>query len=431
MKVLVIGNGAREHALCWKLRQSPLLRSLYCASGNPGIAALADRVPLAVEEVQRLADFAADMKIDLTVVGPELPLTLGLADEFANRGLPVFGPSRRAAEIEGSKVFSKLFMDRHGIPTAPFAVVHDAGAALAEAARFGFPVVLKADGLAAGKGVLIAADAGLSSPKPSAPCSRSAVRHQRRPRAGRGLLAGEEVSFMALCDGERLLPLATSRDYKRIGDGDSGPNTGGMGAHSPSGGLSAETAAEVVETVMRPALAGLAAEGRPFVGVLYAGLMLTPEGPRVLEFNARFGDPEAQVLLMRLEDDLLPLLAVGRRRPFRRPPPLIPPRGGGLRRAGQPGLSRPAAPGRADPRPRPRRGGRGGRGLPRRHRDRGGRAGERRRPCALRLRPGPDLQGALERAYAAVGEVDWPGKVYRHDIGRRLLELDRTGVTGP
>ncbi|HEY0515277.1 MAG TPA: phosphoribosylamine--glycine ligase [Thermoanaerobaculia bacterium] len=434
MKVLVIGNGAREHALCWKLRQSPLLTELYCAPGNPGIAALADRVPLAAEEVQRLADFAAEMKIDLTVVGPELPLTLGIADEFAHRGLAIFGPTQRAAEIEGSKVFSKLFMERHGIPTAPFAVVHDADAARAEAARFGFPVVLKADGLAAGKGVLIAADA---------PELDEAVRtlfEERRFGASgdrvliEAFLQGDEVSFMALCDGERVLPLATARDYKRIGDSDTGPNTGGMGAHSPSGGLSAETAAEVVETVMRPAVAGLAAEGRPFVGVLYAGLMLTAEGPRVLEFNARFGDPEAQVLMLRLEDDLLPLLAAGaagrfdaRRLSFRREVAacvvLASPGYPGRPLQGEPirGLDRAAAlegveifhagtalqPDGEDGKPDGELVSAGGRVLS---------------VCAL----APDLHGALERAYAAVAEIDWPGKVYRRDIGRRVLDPERS-----
>ncbi len=435
MKVLVIGNGAREHALCWKLRQSPLLTELYCAPGNPGIAALADRVPLAPEEVQRLADFAAEMKIDLTVVGPELPLTLGIADEFANRGLPIFGPTQRAAEIEGSKVFSKLFMERHGIPTAPFAVVHDAAAARAEAARFGYPVVLKADGLASGKGVLIAADEA-----ELAEAVRTLFEERRFGASGdrvvvEAFLPGEEVSLLALCDGERVLPLATARDYKRIGDGDTGPNTGGMGGHSPSGGLSAETAAEVVETVMRPAVAGLAAEGRPFVGVLYAGLMLTPEGPRVLEFNARFGDPEAQVLLMRLEDDLLPLLAAGaagrfdaRRLSFRREV------------AACVVLASPGYPGRPLQ-------GEVIRGLDRAaalegveifH---GGTALQEGQPdgelvsaggrvlsvCAL----APDLHGALERAYAAVAEVDWPGKVYRRDIGRRLLDSEGPAAAGP
>jgi phosphoribosylamine---glycine ligase len=431
MKVLVVGNGAREHALCWKLRQSPLLRELYCAPGNPGIATLADRVPLAVEEIQRLADFAAEMKVDLTVVGPELPLTLGIADEFANRGLALFGPTQRAAEIEGSKVFSKLFMARHGLPTAPFAVVHDAVAAHAEAARFGFPVVLKADGLAAGKGVLIVNDE-----EELAEAVRTLFEERRFGASGdrvvvEAFLQGEEVSFMALCDGERVLPLATARDYKRVGDGDTGPNTGGMGAHSPSGGLSAETAAEVVETVMRPAVAGLAAEGRPFVGVLYAGLMLTPEGPRVLEFNARFGDPEAQVLLMRLEDDLLPLLAAGaagrfdtRRLSFRHEV------------AACVVLASPGYPGR------PLQGD-VLRGLDRAaalegveifhagtdfHGDELVSAGGRvLSVCAL----APDLLGALERAYAAVAEIDWPGKVYRHDIGRRLIDSAAAVASGP
>jgi phosphoribosylamine--glycine ligase len=428
MKVLVVGGGAREHALCWKLRQSPLLTELYCAPGNPGIAALADRVPLAAEEVQRLADFAEEMKIDLTVVGPELPLTLGLADELANRGLPVFGPTQRAAEIEGSKVFAKQFMERHGIPTAPAEVAGDAAAARAAAGWFGFPLVLKADGLAAGKGVLIVQDAAELEQ------ALQALFEDRQFGASadrvlvEAFLPGEEVSFMALCDGEHVLPLATARDYKRIGDGDTGPNTGGMGAHSPSGGLSAEAGAMVVETILRPAVAGLAAEGRPFVGVLYAGLMLTAEGPKVLEFNARFGDPEAQVVLLRLEEDLLPILAAGaagrfeaRRLSFRREVAacvvLASPGYPGRPIQGEPirGLDRAAAlPGveifhagtgvDSD-------GGlvsAGGRVLS---------------VCAV----DPSLAEALRKAYAAVAEIDWPGKVYRHDIGRPLLDRSPLG----
>jgi phosphoribosylamine--glycine ligase len=425
MKVLVVGGGAREHALCWKLRQSPLLTELYCAPGNPGIAALADRVPLAAEEVQRLADFAEEMKIDLTVVGPELPLTLGLADELANRGLAVFGPTQRAAEIEGSKVFAKQFMERHGIPTAPSEIAGDAESARAAARRFGFPVVLKADGLAAGKGVFVVQDAAELEQ------ALNALFEERQFGASadrvlvEAFLPGEEVSFMALCDGERVLPLATARDYKRIGDGDTGPNTGGMGAHSPSGGLTAEAGAMVVETILRPTVAGLAAEGRPFVGVLYAGLMLTPEGPKVLEFNARFGDPEAQVILLRLEDDLLPILAAGaagrfeaRRLSFRREVAacvvLASPGYPGRPIQGEPirGLDRAAAlPGveifHA------------GTGI-----DAEGElvsaGGRVLSVCAV----DPSLAEALRKAYAAVGEIDWPGKVLRHDIGRQLL--DRT-----
>jgi phosphoribosylamine---glycine ligase len=423
MKVLVVGAGAREHALCWKLRQSPLLKDLYCAPGNPGIAQLADLVPVAPEEIHRLADFASDLRIDLTVVGPELPLTLGIADELASRGLPVFAPTRRAAEIEGSKVFAKQFMERHGLPTARFVVVHDAVEARGARDRFGFPVVLKADGLAAGKGVVIAAD------EDEFEAAVKALFEERRFGASSDravveeYLAGEEVSFMALSDGQRLLPLAIAKDYKRIGDGDTGPNTGGMGSHSPGGLPSGEAAAEIVETVMRATISGLAAEGRPFVGVLYAGMILTADGPKVLEFNARFGDPEAQALMLRLEDDLLPPLAaaaagdfdVHRRLRFRKEAAACVV----LASQGYPGrpvtgeviqgLDRAAQLGAEVFHAATRRGTRGelltagGRVLS---------------VCAL----GPDLVGALKRAYAAAAEVQWPGKVFRRDIGRRVLD---------
>jgi phosphoribosylamine--glycine ligase len=424
MKVLVVGGGAREHALCWKLRQSPLLKDLYCAPGNPGAAQLADLVPVAPEEIQRLADFASDLHIDLTVVGPELPLTLGIADEFGRRGLPIFAPSQRAAEIEGSKVFAKQFMERHGIPTSPFAVVHDAAEARAAAGRFGFPMVVKADGLASGKGVMIAGDEG------ELEAALTALFDERRFGASsdRAIveqhLVGEEVSFMALADGERLLPLAIAKDYKRIGEGDTGPNTGGMGSHSPAGLVSGEEAAEIVETVMLTAVTGLADEGRPFTGVLYAGMMLTPDGPKVLEFNARLGDPEAQALLVRLEDDLLPVLAAGaagdfdthRRLRFRKEAAaciVLASQGyPGRPVTGEPidGLDGAARLGAEVFHAGTRRGTRGelltagGRVLS---------------VCAL----GPDLVGALKRAYAAVSEIHWPGKVFRRDIGRRVLDL--------
>jgi phosphoribosylamine--glycine ligase len=421
MKVLVVGGGAREHALCWKLRQSPLLTDLYCAPGNPGIGEIADLVPLAVEEVQRLVDFATEMKIDLAVVGPELPLTLGLADALRERGVAVFGPSQRAAEIEGSKVFAKQFMERHGLPTAPFVVVHDAAEAQAARGRFGWPAVLKADGLASGKGVIIARDEAEYDT-----AVREMLEERRFGRAAdrvvvEAFLEGEEVSLMALCDGERVLPLATVKDYKQVGDGDTGPNTGGMGSHSPAGVLSAETAAAIFEAILHTAVTGLAAEGRPFVGVLYAGLILTPEGPRVLEFNARLGDPEAQSLLLRLDDDLLPILAAGaagnfetRRLSFRKEAaacivlaspgyPARPVTGEVIR-----GLDRAAV-------------------LPGIEIFHGGTewadgelvsaGGRVLSVCALDA----DLVGALRRAYAAVAEIDWPTKVFRHDIGRRVI----------
>jgi phosphoribosylamine--glycine ligase len=311
MRVLVVGSGGREHALCWKLRQSPLLEDLYCAPGNPGIGTVADLVPIPADEIKKLAGFAADLKIDLTVVGPELPLTLGIADEFAARDLLVFGPRQQAAELEGSKVFAKEFMQRQGIPTAGFDVVHERSEAEAAARRRGFPVVLKADGLAAGKGGLIprsseeleqALEVFFSERRFGASGDRLIVEEH---------LEGEEVSFIALSDGKGLLPLATSKDYKRLLDNDQGPNTGGMGSHSPSVVLSGEQAGEILERIMHSVIAGMAAENRPFQGFLYAGLMLTSEGPQVLEFNVRLGDPEAQSVLLRLESDLLPVLAEG------------------------------------------------------------------------------------------------------------------------
>ncbi|HEX9669657.1 MAG TPA: phosphoribosylamine--glycine ligase, partial [Thermoanaerobaculia bacterium] len=418
-----VGSGGREHALCWKLRQSPECDELYCAPGNPGIADVADRVPIAAEEVVRLADFARDMRIDLTVVGPELPLALGLADELTSRGLAVFGPSARAAELEGSKAFAKQFMERHGIPTAPFRLAHDAAEARAARQEFGLPLVLKADGLASGKGVFVCAS------EDELDDALAALFEERRFGASgervvvEQFLEGEEVSFLALADGERLLPLATAKDYKRIGDGDTGPNPGGMGCHSPSGLFTAEIAAEVIDQVLRPTIAGMAEEARPFVGVLYAGLMLTAEGPRVLEFNARFGDPEAQAILLRLEDDLLPILAAAAAGRFETPrlrfrpqaaacvvlaspgypgkPVTGEPIGGLERAAGLPGVEIFHA----------------GTGL-----DEDGwlvsAGGRVLDVCAL----GADLVEALHRAYAAVQQVEWAGKAYRRDIGRRVVD---------
>jgi len=269
MKVLVIGSGGREHALYWKLKQSPRLSELYCAPGNPGIAEIADLVPIPADEIHQLADFAQDLRIDLTVVGPELPLTLGIVDEFVGRGMTIFGPKQQAAELEGSKVFAKELMKRHGIPTADFEIAHDAEQARQQAARFGYPVVLKADGLAAGKGVLIVPD------EPALEQALGIFFEQRRFGAAASrvvveeCLIGEEVSFTCICDGQFPLPLATCKDYKRLGAGDSGPNTGGMGAHSPAGLLSSGDAGGILENIVRPTLAGMAAENRAFSGAPY------------------------------------------------------------------------------------------------------------------------------------------------------------------
>ncbi len=304
MRVLVVGQGGREHAICWKLRQSPLVKEIYAAPGNAGIAQVADCVDIGIADIIELADFADSLKIDLTIVGPELPLTLGIVDEFQKRGLPIFGPTRLAAELEGSKVFSKEFMRKYNIPTAEATACNSPDEARDALKKTKFPAVLKIDGLAAGKGVVIVnsvdeADAYLrlvfEDKKFGNAASRILVEEY---------LTGEEVSFLAISDGKRCIPLAPAKDYKKAFDHDEGPNTGGMGSHSPAVVISGETAAEVMKTIMIPTINGMAEEGRTYTGVLYAGLMLTQNGPKVLEYNCRFGDPETQVQMMRLEDDL-------------------------------------------------------------------------------------------------------------------------------
>lgn len=425
MKVLVIGSGGREHALCWALSRSPQLRELYCAPGNAGIAAVADLVPIAPEEIHQLADFAADLKIDLTVVGPELPLSLGIVDEFQSRGLAIFGPRQRAAQLESSKVFAKEFMQRHGIPTAPFEVAHDAHEARQAALGFGLPVVLKAEGLASGKGVLIV------SSDDELEAALQVLFDERRFGAAsdrvvvEAFLEGEEASFIGISDGKHLLPMATSKDYKRIGDGDVGPNTGGMGAHSPSIVLGGDQAAEVVEKVMRPVVEGMAAEGSPFAGVLYAGVILTADGPKVLEFNVRLGDPEAQALLLRLEDDLLTVLsqaAAGSfrlsRLSFRKEAavclvmasagyPGKPTKGEVIEGLDQAAAQEGVVVFHA--------------GTARRGQDFVTAGGRVLNVCAT----GTQLVDALKRAYDASKLIHWPGKVLRRDIGRRVLQGPR------
>src|SRR5712692_6857691 len=290
MKILVVGSGAREHALVWKIRRSPLVKELYCAPGNVGMAKEADRVPIDPSAIVELADFAASIKIDLTVIGPELPLSLGIADEFQKRDLPIFGATKAAAEIETSKVFAKEFMTKHKIPTAHFEVAGTAEAARAilKRRKKAYPVVLKVDGLAGGKGVVVARDK-----KEADEAIETMLVERRFGSAGDRIviadcLEGLEASFFALSDGKRVLPLVTCQDYKRLNDGDGGPNTGGMGGYSPSIHIDADAFRVIMDSILIPTIAGLAAEGRPYRGVLYAGLMLTDAGPRVLEFNARF-----------------------------------------------------------------------------------------------------------------------------------------------
>lgn len=303
MRVLVLGGGGREHALAWKLAQSPLLSALFVAPGNPGMEPLAKRLEPNPTDGAEVVAVARRERIDLVVVGPEAPLVAGVADALRAAGVPVFGPSAAAARVEGSKAFAKEIMQAAGVPTAQARVFDDLEAA-ARAAAAGGPVVVKADGLAAGKGVVVA-DSGAEAAE--------AVRALGRAPAGKTVLleerlSGPELSVMALCDGERALVLPPSQDHKRLLDGDRGPNTGGMGAYAPANLLDAAQLDAVRREVMLPTLRELARRGTPFRGALYAGLMLTPQGPRVLEFNARLGDPETQVLMMQLADDLLPLL---------------------------------------------------------------------------------------------------------------------------
>jgi phosphoribosylamine--glycine ligase len=310
MKVLVVGNGGREHALAWKIRQSPLVTEVYCAPGNAGIAEVADCVPIDASNIVELADFAQTVKADLTVVGPELPMVLGIGDEFVRRGLRIFSPSRGAAEIEGSKAFAREFMTRHRIPSPLYEICSSAEEATAFVRRapFGFPFVVKADGLASGKGTLVAHDAAEG---------RAAVEQimaeKKFGSAGARVvmeefLEGDEVSFLVFSDGSRVLPMTSVQDHKRAQDGDLGPNTGGMGTVSPSTNISVDGHKRIMQEIVVPTVAGLAEEGRRFQGVLFAGLMVTEDGPKVLEFNARFGDPETQVVVARMRSDLVPIL---------------------------------------------------------------------------------------------------------------------------
>ena len=306
MRALVVGSGAREHAIAWKLLQGGEAHEVYAAPGNPGMAAIAHCVPIPADAIVELAEFAASLKVDLTVVGPELPLVQGITDEFQQRSLTVLGPTRAAAEIEGSKVFTKEFCQRHGIPTPAARVVRTRDEAARAARELGVPVVFKADGLAAGKGVNVCLTRD--------DVEQALVRffdERAFGAAGERVLVeecvtGDEVTFMVLTDGASTVPLASARDFKRVNDGDLGPNTGGMGAFSPAP-LPTEVATAILRQIVQPTLEGLAQEGRVFRGVLYAGVMLTADGPKLLEFNCRLGDPETQVVLPRLDIDLFAL----------------------------------------------------------------------------------------------------------------------------
>ncbi|MBI4185244.1 MAG: phosphoribosylamine--glycine ligase [Proteobacteria bacterium] len=421
MKVLVVGSGGREHALCWALAASPLCRRLFCAPGNAGIAEEAECVPVRADDLDGLVGFAAGNAIDLVVVGPEAPLVAGLVDRLEAKGIRAFGPSARAAALEGSKGFMKDLCARHGIPTAAYRRFRDAAAAKAHVRARGAPVVVKADGLAAGKGVVVA-----ESEAEAVAAIEAMMRDRAFGEAGAEVviedrLEGEEASFLALVDGRTALPLASAQDHKAIGDGDTGPNTGGMGAYSPAPVVDEAMAARVMDTIIRPTVAAMAAEGRPYKGVLYAGLMITPDGPKVLEFNVRFGDPECQVLVLRMMSDLLPALIAAcdgalahldfRWRPEAALLVVMAARGypgayrtgteirGPERARALPGVTLFHAGTRAE----------GGRLLAQ-----GGRV----------LGVGataPTIAEAKERAYAAVRAIDWPDGYWRTDIGWRAI----------
>jgi len=420
MRVLVIGSGGREHALCWAIAASPLLTKLWCAPGNPGIAGEAECVPIRVSDIDGLVAFAREHAVDLVVPGPEQPLVAGVADAMAEAGIACCGPSAAAAALEGSKSFAKEVCDAAGIPTARWERFDDPEAARAFIRRRGAPVVVKADGLAGGKGVVVA---------PTEALALAAIERMMTDRvygaAGASIvieecLVGEELSFFALCDGTHALSLGSAQDHKRVDEGDTGPNTGGMGAISPVPSVTPALQQTVMERIIRPVLVELTRRGMPFRGILYAGLMLTEAGPKVIEFNVRFGDPECQPMLLRLKSDLLPALVAacdGELGQFdlrwhdlssigvvmaARGYPEAPQTGGEIR-----GLDRAAAvPGvqifhagtelDADGRTRAA----GGRVLT---------------VCATAR----DLRAAREAAYAAIDRIDWPDGFCRRDIGLR------------
>ncbi|HWR29079.1 MAG TPA: phosphoribosylamine--glycine ligase [Negativicutes bacterium] len=308
MRILVVGGGGREHALVWKLAQSPRVEKIYCAPGNPGIGEIAECVNIPVDNIKALCGFAREHNVDLTVVGPEQPLTEGIVDYFREQGLKIFGPTQEAAQLEGSKTFAKERMKQYKVPTADFAVFSSATEARAYIEKQGTGIVVKADGLAAGKGVVVAETAAealaaideIMLKKVHGDAGKQVVLEER--------LIGEEASLLAFTDGTTVIPMVAAQDHKRVGDGDTGPNTGGMGAYAPAPVVTPELLKQIQETILQPMVDGLRNDGILYQGCLYAGLMITADGPKVIEFNARFGDPETQVVLPLLKADLVPIL---------------------------------------------------------------------------------------------------------------------------
>lgn len=423
MRVLVIGSGAREHALARRLLADPDPPAVVCAPGNPGIAAVAKTVPANVANPGDLVRIANTEEVDFTIVGPEIPLSVGIADRFASEGLLLFGPTQAAAQLETSKAFAKAFMSRHGIPTARFHTSerHEDAARFLRSGEFGFPVVLKADGLAAGKGVVIAATLAEAEAATGA-----AMIDHRFGTAGNCLvieehLTGPEVSFFVVSDGARAVAIGTAQDHKRIFDDDRGPNTGGMGAFAPSPLIDTHLHHHVMSGIVEPVIAGMAAEGHPYRGVLYVGLMLTASGPKVIEFNVRFGDPEAQVILPLIEEPILPLLMSAARGELRQQSCRLSTRkmvGVVIASRGYPETSEPGQiiHGIEDAE---------------RHGIRVLHAGTARIDSHLVtaggrvltvVADGEDFADAIGRAYAGVEKIHFDGMQFRHDIGRKALQ---------
>jgi phosphoribosylamine---glycine ligase len=308
MKVLVVGGGGREHALVWKITQSPKVSKIFCAPGNAGISEQATLVPIKANDLNGLLNFASREKIDLTIVGPEEPLTKGIVDLFESKGLAIFGASQRAAELEGSKAFAKEMMKKYRIPTSSHEIFDDPKKAKDYIRRQGAPVVVKADGLAAGKGVIVCKTVEEALKSVDQMMVEKIFGEAGHRVVVEDYLVGEEASYLAFTDGKAILPMASSQDHKQVFDGDQGPNTGGMGAYSPAPVVTDDVHEKIIEKILRPIIQGMGEEGRPYKGVLYAGLMIHEGHPKVLEFNARFGDPETQPVLMRMKGDIIPIL---------------------------------------------------------------------------------------------------------------------------
>ncbi|MBW2522335.1 MAG: phosphoribosylamine--glycine ligase [Deltaproteobacteria bacterium] len=435
MKVLVIGSGGREHSLVWKLQQSPRVSKIYCAPGNAGISKLAECLPLSATDVKGLVRFARKEGINLTLVGPEASLTLGVVDAFEKRGLRIFGPTMKAAVLEGSKVFTKKFMQDYDIPTAGFTVFRKRERAIAHVQRTGAPVVIKADGLAAGKGVIVARTVAEAVDAIDVIMKDKVFGDAGNRVVVEEFMDGEEASFLAFTDGKTVLPLPTSQDHKPIFDNDKGPNTGGMGAYSPAPVVTAALEKQVMEKIMIPTVMGMAKEGRPYKGVLYAGLMIKEGRARVVEFNCRFGDPEAQPLLMRLKSDLVDVVEAvldGTLDKIRldidpRPTVCVVMASGGY--------------------PGPYEKGKIIRGLPKAAKQdsvmvfHAGTALKNKKTVTAGGRVlgvtsiGKDLDDAISKAYETAAMINWPGSFYRTDIGakaaRHMKKAGAAETDGP